>query len=179
MGMMPTLEIFWGLDEITHIKHLDLAQLHEAHSVKNRENSADSCGRAVSPQPGPAAAPADREVRVRFPGEGWGRRAGVHWARQRLFIPGQMAQLHHCTPCESALTGKDCHGEGFLFRPRGVWSVGICSYGVWGQGVAKPRKSPRPRKHPMGMTPTYLIPVKLTLHERRWWFRIHFRGGKA
>lgn len=48
MDIMLTVEIFWGLNEIIHTKHLDLYQIHEAHSVKNNENYAESYGMAVS-----------------------------------------------------------------------------------------------------------------------------------
>lgn len=180
---MLTLEIFRGLNEITHIKHLDLYQTHEAHTVKNNEGYAESYGMAVSlSQKQWPAAWARQQLLLRAksggggsPGKGWGRRAGIYWATQR-HVPfrtnGSVASMH---TMGVSTEGKDsAHGKRVLFRPRENLKYGdLWLLGMWA------RKCTNLKSRQGHGIILYLVTIKLTLHERRGWFRIHFRGGKC
>lgn len=165
---MLTLEIFWGLNEIIHIKHLDLYQIHEAHSVKNNENYAESYGMAVSLSQkhwptawaGQQLLLTEKMWRWRFPRERLGQKSRHSLGHTEAFhsrTNGSAASVH--TAWVSTDGQRQCPRRTFSFQSSWeskVW--GSAATGYVGKELHKPQKSPRARNHPMVMTPKYLIP---------------------
>lgn len=154
MDLILTLEIFWGLSEITHIKHLDLRQIHQAHSKEqwnlcwSPTNGCFSKSKTLTGSLGQEEALVDREDT--------GSR--VPRAEKQMFISNTEAfQLLDNWPSASVDTigasteeKRRCPRTTFSFQFSWEfkgWRSAATEY--VGKELHKPQKSPRAWKHPV------------------------------